>query len=90
VFNDAGSGILDENGVCYIYLDPVFLETVNTRLSDYLIFLTNYKDANAEVLDIFSNYFVVSGTPGKKFNWLVRAERIGFERLRWNDADIYI
>lgn len=90
VFNDAGHGVIGDDGLCYIYLDPIFLETVNTKLADYLVFLTGYEGSNVEIKEKQPDYFVVSGTPNKEFDWLIRAERKGMERLRWNDADIVI
>lgn len=90
VFHDSGHGIIGEDGLCYISLDPVFLETVATKERDYLVYLTGYQGANAEIVDKQSDYFVISGVPNKEFDWLVRAERQGMERLRFVDADIVI
>jgi hypothetical protein len=90
VFHDSGTGIFDENGECYIFIDPILLEGINTKMADYQVYLTSYKGANAEILDKSSEYFVVCGTPNTKFDWLIRAERKGMERLRFNEADITV
>lgn len=90
VFNDAGHGILDENGECYIFLDPIFLETVSTNDRDYIVTIGSYYGASAEICDKQPDYFVIKGNPNKEFDWIIRAERKGMERLRWNDADLLI
>jgi hypothetical protein len=90
VFCDRGCGELDDSGICQIFLDPIFLETVNTKSGDYWVQLTSFIGANAEILELAADYFTVQGTPGKQFMWEVNAERLGYERLRWNEADIYI
>lgn len=90
IFCDRGRGEFDENGICQIFLDPIFLETVNTKSGDYWVQLTSFVDANAELVGLYSDYFIVKGTPYKQFMWEVSAERLGYERLRWNEADIYV
>jgi hypothetical protein len=90
VFHDSGHGVIGEDGLCYISLDPIFLETVSTKNGDYLVFLTGYIGSNVEIVGKYSDYFIVSGIANKEFDWLIRVERKGMERLRFNDGDIVI
>ena len=84
-FADCGVAALDENGECYIFIDPVFAETVN---SDYMpiVFLTKYGKG-----ELFMDYeqtthdkIVVCGTPGLRFSWETRYQQANsyHERLR--------
>jgi uncharacterized membrane protein YdcZ (DUF606 family) len=90
VFNDRGRGVLNADGSCIVMLDPIYLETVNTSNSNYIILLTGIKTSNVYIDDIQSDYFIVKGEPNKEFFWQVTAERFGWENLRWNDADVSI
>lgn len=69
-FADEGNGKLDENGICYIYLDDVFLETIDTT-HDYRIFLTKYSQGDIWVDKVEKTWFVVKGTPDIKFDWKI-------------------
>ncbi len=40
-FEDYGEGILDESGMCRIYLEDKFIETIDTTTT-YTVFLTKY------------------------------------------------
>ena len=90
VFNDRGYAITDENGMCYIYIDPKLLETVSTKECDYIVMLTSYIEGEVKIQELQPAYFIIKGTPNTRFTWMITAERTGMERLRWNDADIYI
>lgn len=85
-FVDYGGGIIGEDGLCYIYLDPQFAETISTNDCDYWIQLTGWTGCNAEIKGKQADYFVVSGNPNKKFEWKAIGERKGYERLRFNEA----
>lgn len=82
MFGDVGTGIVDESGECLIYIDPIFVETVNTNECNYHVFLTAYGDGNLYVSELQSNYFIVSGTHGLKFSWEIKAKQKEFESLR--------
>ena len=85
-FTDRGHGVVGNDGLCYIYLDDIFIETVTTNNCDYYIQLTGYTGSNAEIYDKQPGYFIVSGTAGKQFDWQVTCDRKGYERLRYNEA----
>ena len=70
-FADYGMGRLDESGVCYIRIDPVFAETVNP---DYLptVFLTKYGEGDVWAEERGRESITVRGTPGLRFAWEAR------------------
>lgn len=69
-FADEGHGKLDENGVCYIYLDDVFLETID-QTHRYRVFLTKYGQGDIWVEEVEKTWFVVCGTSNLEFDWKV-------------------
>lgn len=82
MFGDIGTGIIDESGDCFVYIDPIFAETVNTNKCNYHVFLTAYGDGNLYVSKLQSDYFIVSGTKGLRFSWEIKAKQKDFESLR--------
>jgi hypothetical protein len=81
MFGDIGRAELDETGTCYVYLDDTFLETINTN-ANYNVFLQKYGQGDIWIEDIQPTYFVVSGTPGLKFAWELKANQIGDNNTR--------
>lgn len=81
-FGDIGEGQLDESGICYVYIDDIFLETIDTGCK-YQVFLQKYGEGEIVVSERNSNYFVATGTPGLSFAWEVKAKQAGYtmERL---------
>lgn len=86
-FGDIGEAMLDETGACYIFLDDIFRETVNTKCQ-YQVFLQKYGDGDAWVSDRNTDYFVVKGTPNLKFGWEIKAKQLGFESERLEKFEI--
>lgn len=80
VFGDLGEGVIGEDGLCYVPLDPVFEETVT--IEQYQVFLQKYGDGEAYVKERRGGWFVVAGTPGLAFGWEVKAKQKGFDQLR--------
>lgn len=70
-FSDYGKGRLDETGICYISIDPVFAETVNRNYMP-TVFLTPYGDGKIWVEKNGHDEIVILGTPGLIFAWEVR------------------
>lgn len=83
IFADHGLAALDETGVCYITIDPVFAETVN---KNYIpaVFLTKYGEGDIWVENVGHDMAVVQGTPGLRFSWETRYAQANAytERLR--------
>lgn len=80
-FGDIGEAVLDESGACYIFVDDIFLETVNTDCQ-YQVFLQKYGQGDTWVEERTPTYFMVKGTPGLRFGWELKARQSGFETER--------
>ena len=84
---DIGEGTIGEDGLCYVSIDDVFMETVNTKCN-YQVFLTKYGKGDIWVKERTENYFIVEGTPGLLFGGEIKAKRKGYETDRLEIADI--
>lgn len=80
MFGDVGEGVIGEDGLCYVSIDPVFAETVNTN--QYQVFLQAYGDGKCFVKERKSSYFVVQGEIGLAFGWEIKAKQSGYEQHR--------
>lgn len=79
-FGDIGEGIIGEDGLCYITVDPVFAQTITSN--DYQVFLQSYGEEPVTVLRRRNGYFVVSGDQGTAFGWEVKAKQFDFDQER--------
>lgn len=82
IFGDVGSGRTDENGICVVFLDDIFTETVNTWKCMYHVFLTPYSHAALYVPERAAEYFLVKGEPNTEFAWEVKAKQREYEYTR--------
>lgn len=80
LFGDVGEGVLDEDGLCYVFLDPILADTITTR--QYQVFLQKYGDGDCWIAERKAGYFVVQGTAGLSFGWELKAKQNGFDQLR--------
>lgn len=86
-FGDIGRAKTNSNGTVCIYIDPLFLETVNTGVP-YHIFLTSYSEARIWVSEMYPSYFVIrSDKPNADFVWEIKAKRKGYENDRLKIID---
>ena len=85
-FGDLGFGKINEEGVCYVDIDDVFLECVNTD-AQYHVFTQIY---NGKITSIerYKTYFIVKGEPNTEFSWELKAKRKGYEINRLDLPDI--
>lgn len=81
VFGDVGEAALDESGKCIIMIDDIFFETITTDI-EYQVFLQKEGKGDAWVEKKENAYFEVSGTPGLKFAWEIKARQKDFETER--------
>ena len=81
VFSDLGSGVIDEAGVCYIIIDPDFIETIDLN-HDYQVFVTQTSQGNIAWVEKQSDRFMVHGQPGTKFDWIIYARQDGYTEDR--------
>ena len=80
-FGDIGEGTIGEDGLCYVYIDPLLLETINTKCT-YQVFVQAYGDGKAYPIERKETFFVIKGTPGLKFGWELKAKQRGYETDR--------
>ena len=80
-FGDIGEGTIGEDGLCYVYIDPLLLETINTKCA-YQVFVQAYGDGKAYPIKREETFFVIKGTPGLKFGWEFKAKQRDYETER--------
>ena len=80
LFGDVGEGVIDETGYCYVFLDPVFAETIT--VSQYQVFLQRYGQGDCYITERKPSYFVVCGNPGLAFGWEMKAKQKDYDQLR--------
>lgn len=91
VFSDLGSGTVDSSGITYCYFAPDFEETIDLS-HEYQVFLTKTSKGELDRAEKFDDYFVVYGSPGTTFDWMVYAKQIDYsnhrlERLSFEKQD---
>lgn len=85
MFGDIGEAEMDESGICYVYLDDIFAETVNVN-TEYQVFLQKEGQGDLWVEAKNTEYFVVKGTPRLKFSWEIKVKQKGYEHDRLNES----
>ena len=81
IFGDIGEGIIDETGKCYIFLDDIFAETIDTDCT-YQVFLQPYDRGECYVTERTSSYFIVEGKENLSFGWELKAIQRDFDTIR--------
>lgn len=81
MFGDIGKAETDEFGECFIYLDDIFYETVNSKI-EYQVFLQKEGTGELWVDSKESNFFIVKGTPNLTFSWEVKVKQLDYEYER--------
>ena len=88
-FGDMGTGKLDEDGQCYVYLDDDFLLTVEKDMKYHVILTTKGAgELYVESTNEKDGYFVVKGTPKLEFYWEVKIRQKGCRDTRIEQSDI--
>ena len=80
MFGDIGDGVIGEDGLCYISIDPVFAQTISN--AEYQVFLQPYGEGACHVYSRSGSCFIVAGTPGLLFGWELKAKQADFDQLR--------
>jgi phage minor structural protein len=83
MFGDIGSGIIGDDGKCYVMMDPILAETINPDC-DYQVFLQAYGHGKCFVSKRDPARFIVSGTPGMEFGWELKGRQLGYENHRFD------
>lgn len=86
MFGDIGEAVTDENGECYIFLDDIFRETVNT-MCGYQVFLQKEGQGDLWVEHKAEDHFLIKGTSNLKFAWEIKIKQKDFEFERLNQFD---
>ena len=73
-FGDIGTAETDSGGQCYVFLDDVMRETINTNC-EYSVFLQKEGEGDLWVAEKTSDYFVVKGTANLPFSWELKAKQ---------------
>ena len=85
-FGDIGTAKTDDKGKCYIDIDDIFSETVNTGV-EYKVFLQKEGQGDLWVEEKTDSYFVVRGTENLKFSWEIKAIQRDYEFERLEKFD---
>nr|DAV83312.1 MAG TPA: Putative tail protein [Caudoviricetes sp.] len=85
-FGDIGTAKTDDKGKCYIDIDDIFSETVNTGV-EYQVFLQKEGQGDLWVEEKTDSYFVVKGTENLKFSWEIKAIQRDYEFERLEKFD---
>lgn len=86
MFGDIGEGQLDDTGKCFVFLDDIFAETIDTDCR-YQVFLQPYGKGECYVTERNTNYFVVEGTENLSFGWEVKAVQRDFDTMRLEEYE---
>ena len=84
-YGDIGEGAIGEDGSEYIQIDPVLSECILT--DQYQVFLQPYGNGKCYIAERKSTYFVVSGEPGLKFGWEIKAKNRDYNMNRLSVFD---
>lgn len=88
-FADYGVGRIDNEGECYIVIDPIFAETIGKQ--NPVIFLTKYGQGELWVdsKETCHDILHICGTPGLNFAWEARYQQANSwpERLRQHNPE---
>lgn len=85
-FGDIGTARIDDTGECYIAIDDIFSETVNTN-TEYYVFLQKEGKGDLWIKEKTPTYFVVQGTENLKFSWELKAVQKDYEFERLEKFD---
>lgn len=81
MFGDIGEGQLDDTGKCYIYIDDMFGETIDSDCH-YQVFLQQYGKGELYVTERTPSYFIVEGTKNLRFGWEIKAIQKEYDTMR--------
>ena len=85
LFGDVGEGVIGDDGLCYVTIDPIFAQTITT--ANYQVFLQRYGQGDCYVKERKGGWFVVAGTPGLSFGWEIKGKQADVDQLRLERND---
>lgn len=86
LFGDVGSGEIAADGKCYVDIEDILKEMINTEMQ-YYVFLQKCGEGDLYVSECSPDYFIVAGTPGLRFFWELKAKQKGYEYNRYEGED---
>lgn len=81
LYSDFGRATIADDGLCYVFLDPVFYECIDNNY-DYFVFIQPENSGEFAVIERTSDHFTVQGTPGKSFAWMLVTAQKGYSATR--------
>ena len=82
IFTDIGETTIGENGEVRVDIDPIFLETIETKTQKYQVFLTLYGDGKAYVSERNIDHFIIKGTAGLDIGFEIKAKQKDYSTTR--------
>lgn len=86
LFGDVGSGEIAADEKCYVDIEDILKEMINTEIQ-YYVFLQKRGEGDLYVSECTADYFVVTGTPGLKFFWEIKVKQKDYEYYRYEGED---
>lgn len=86
LLSDYGEGTIASDGLCYVDIDDIFREAVNSNIQ-YFVFLQKEGPGDCWVKERMDTHFVVQGTPGLRFTWAIKIKQKGTEHLRFSEEE---
>ena len=86
LFGDIGEAQLDSDGICYVDIDDIFSETIETR-QEYQVFLQKEGEGDCWIAEKQKRYFVIKGTPNLKVAWELKAKQRDYDMIRLEQPD---
>lgn len=89
MFGDIGTAQLDSNGEIYIWIDPVFNESIEEQ-AQYKIFITKYGcgELYVDIKNSTKDYFIIRGTPYMEFAWEIKNIQKDMMGIRFSPYDL--
>lgn len=87
LYSDFGRATIADDGLCYVFLDPVFYECIDNNY-DYFVFIQPENGGEFAVIDRTSDHFTVRGTPGELFAWMLVTAQKGYSATRTEEIVI--
>lgn len=85
-FGDIGSGVINAEGECIVWIDDILQECINTWC-EYHVFTQVY-NGSINKIERYKDYFIVYGVAGTSFGWELKAKRLGYENVRLDTLEI--
>ena len=86
LFGDVGSGEIAADEKCYVDIEDILKEMINTEIQ-YYVFLQKRGEGDLYVSECTADYFAVTGNPGLKFFWEIKVKQKDYEYYRYEGED---